>query len=68
MGNSLLDIIVFGRNAGINAARKAAEISTPEKLTLSHVNSFKKEMADAGIVTDEVSPRLLPDYARKVNG
>jgi succinate dehydrogenase / fumarate reductase flavoprotein subunit len=68
MGNSLLDIIVFGRNAGVNAAKKAAEISTPEKLTLSHVNSFKKEMADAGIVTDEVSPRLLPDYARKVNG
>jgi len=26
-----------------------------------------KEMADAGIVTDAVSPKLLPDYARKVN-
>ena len=67
MGNSLLDIIVFGRNAGINAAKVAAETEAPVNLTLSHVNSFKKEMADAGIVTDEVSPRLLPDYARKVN-
>jgi succinate dehydrogenase / fumarate reductase flavoprotein subunit len=67
MGNSLLDIIVFGRNAGINAAKVASETEAPANLTLSHVNSFKKEMADAGIVTDEVSPRLLPDYARKVN-
>ena len=27
---------------------------------------FVKEMADAGIVTDKVSPKLLPNYARKV--
>ena len=62
MGNSLLDIIVFGRNAGINAAKTAAEIEKPSALTLSHVESFKKEMADNGIVTDEVSPKLLPRY------
>ncbi len=68
MGNSLLDIIVFGRNAGVQAAAAAKKIDTPATLSLAHVESFMKEMADAGIVTDAVSPRLLPDYARKVNG
>ena len=67
MGNSLLDIIVFGRNAGIQAAAAAKKIDAPAKLSLAHVESFMKEMADAGIVTDAVSPKLLPDYARKVN-
>ena len=67
MGNSLLDIIVFGRNAGINAAAVSKKIGAPESLTLAHVDSFMKEMADNGVVTDKVSPKLLPDYRRKVN-
>ncbi len=67
MGNSLLDIIVFGRNAGQNAAKYAKE-TTVGKLTLDHIARFEKECADAGIVTSEVSPKLLPDYTRKVNG
>ena len=62
MGNSLLDIIVFGRNAGINAAAAAKNTAVSEKLSLDHVENFKKEMADAGIVTDAVSPKLLPRY------
>ncbi len=62
MGNSLLDIIVFGRNAGVHAAEAAKNTATPEGLTLAHVDDFMKEMADAGIVTDEVSPKLLPRY------
>ena len=66
MGNSLLDIIVFGRNAGINAA-KAAENTTVGELTLKHIDAFEKEIADAGIETDAISPKLLPDYTRKVN-
>ena len=66
MGNSLLDIIVFGRNAGQNAA-KAAKTTEVKELTLSHVDAFQKELDDAGIVSDCVSPKLLPDYTRKVN-
>ena len=62
MGNSLLDIIVFGRNAGINAAAVAKNTTVSDKLNLDHVESFKKEMADAGIKTDKVSPKLLPRY------
>ncbi len=64
MGNSLLDIIVFGRSAGKNAADRAKETKIG-KLTLSHVEKFAKEMKDAGIESDIVSPKLLPDYTRK---
>ncbi|MBR4293011.1 MAG: FAD-binding protein [Clostridia bacterium] len=65
MGNSLLDIIVFGRNAGINAAATAKNTEKAEKLTLSHVDAFVKEMADAGIKSDIVSPKLLPNYTNQ---
>lgn len=64
MGNSLLDIIVFGRTAGKNAAAKSKETETG-RLSLDHVNAFAKEMAEAGIKTDMVSPKLLPDYTHK---
>ena len=65
MGNSLLDIIVFGRNAGRHASQKAKEV-TVGKLTLAHLDAFNRELAEAGIDTDTLSPRLLPDYRRKV--
>lgn len=66
MGNSLLDIIVFGRNAGVNASAKAKNV-TVGKLTLDHIERFAKEMADAGIETDAVSPKLLPNYTKQKN-
>ena len=64
MGNSLLDIIVFGRSAGKNAAQKAKNTEVGA-LTLSHIEKFEQEIESAGIVTDTVSPKLLPSYARK---
>jgi len=64
MGNSLLDIIVFGRSAGINAAAKAKD-TVVGKLSLAHVEKFEKEIADAKIETQLVSPKLLPDYTKK---
>ncbi len=64
MGNSLLDIIVFGRNAGRNAANQSKTV-TVGTLSLDHVEKFAKECADAGIESDMVSPKLLPNYARK---
>ena len=66
MGNSLLDVIVFGRNAGKHAAAKAKDVVVGN-LTLDHVAKFEKELEDAGITPDTVSPMLLPDYTRKVN-
>lgn len=61
MGNSLLDIIVFGRSAGKNAAARAAKTATG-RLTLAHIDRYEAEMKAVGIVTEEVSPKLLPDY------
>ena len=65
MGNSLLDIIVFGRSAGKNAAEKSKTVK-PGRLTLDHVSAYEKELEGAGIETELVSPKLLPDYTRKV--
>ena len=65
MGNSLLDVIVFGRNAGIYAAAKSKETAVPEGLTVEHIKKFDSELASAGIETEVVSPKLLPSYARK---
>ena len=64
MGNSLLDIIVFGRDAGKAAAEQAKKV-TVGKLTLSHVDEFEKELEEAGIKPEKLSPQLLPDYTRK---
>ena len=63
MGNSLLDIIVFGRNAGKAAARRAKEV-TLGKMNLDHVQAYAKELEEAGINETGVSPLLLPKYAR----
>ena len=64
MGNSLLDIIVFGRSAGQNAAAKAKDVQVG-KLTLDHIAKFENEIKEAGIETTVVSPKLLPDYTKK---
>ena len=65
MGNSLLDIIVFGRNAGQYASAKAKTVSAAGKLNVDHVKAFAEEMKKAGVKSEIVSPKLLPDYARK---
>ena len=64
MGNSLLDVVVFGREAGIEAGKMYKNISLCEtsKMNLDHVTAFEKERKDAGITEDAVSPKLLPVY------
>jgi succinate dehydrogenase / fumarate reductase flavoprotein subunit len=66
MGNSLLDIIVFGRNAGQNAAKVAKDVKVG-KLTLAHIEKFENEIAKAGIKTEAVSPKLLPNYTKQAD-
>ena len=61
MGNSLLDIIVFGRIAGIKAAEKAKTVELG-KLSLKHVADYANEMNAAGINSNVPSPKLLPVY------
>lgn len=65
MGNSLLDVIVFGRDAGESAAKKAKTVDKVGTLTLDHVEKFNEELKKAGITPKKLSPQLLPDYARK---
>ena len=64
MGNSLLDVVVFGREAGIEAGKMFKNISLCEtsKMNLDHVTAFEKERKDAGSTEDVVSPKLLPVY------
>ena len=62
MGNSLLDIIVFGRIAGENAAVFSKDQAKEGQLNLDHVRKYHKELEEAGIITDRVAPMLLPDY------
>ncbi len=66
MGNSLLDIIVFGRNAGRNAANrsKTGESAKNENLSLSHIDAFENELKKAGAQSGITSPVLLPKYTK----
>ena len=52
------------RTAGKNAAAKSKDVKVG-KLTLEHINKFDAEREAAGIKTDAVSPKLLPDYRRQ---
>ena len=62
MGNSLLDVAVFGRIAGRSAAAFAKSGAEDGKPSLDHVWSYHEELKAAGIETDRQSPMLLPDY------
>jgi succinate dehydrogenase/fumarate reductase flavoprotein subunit len=64
MGNSLLDIIVFGRRAG-QAAATYAGTAALGVVTVEHLTKFRRDLKDAGIAPAGVSPRLIPDYVRR---
>ena len=60
-GNSLSDIFVFGRRAGLLAGQKYRDIKTG-KLTLDHLVQYHQELRDTGIENHRKSPILLPEY------
>ncbi len=62
-GNSLLDVLVFGRIAGRNAALYVKEKAREGRLTLDHVKKYHRELEEAGIDRTMISPILLPDYS-----
>ncbi len=64
MGNSLLDICVFGRRAGAAAAQRAKEYRDGAMLTLDHVARWNQERAEAGLMDGIIAPVILPDYTR----
>jgi len=63
MGNSLLDIIVFGRIAGRTAAAWVGDGWREAGLSLDHVRRYHAELDDAGVGNGRVAPMLLPDYS-----
>jgi succinate dehydrogenase / fumarate reductase flavoprotein subunit len=64
MGNSLLDTQVFGRIAGM-AAAKYAKKARYGKTTLEHVKKYIAELKKAKIDKTRRAPILLPDYREK---
>jgi len=62
MGNSLLDVTVFGRIAGDTAALYVKKWKEDGSLSLDHVRKHNKEVAELGIDPAKVAPMLLPDY------
>ena len=63
MGNSLLEICVFGRRAG-RAAAQYALATRPGRPTLAHLAPWEQALAEAGLNGALKSPILLPDYTR----
>ena len=64
IGNSTLDLFVFGRRAGRSAAKWANQAKLG-KLTLDHVCRWQREIENAGLQEMPVSPMLLPNYANQ---
>ena len=64
MGNSQLDLYVFGRRAGIAAAERAKTAEIGE-LNLNHINEYEKLLEKEGIETDRKTPMVLPEYRGK---
>jgi succinate dehydrogenase / fumarate reductase flavoprotein subunit len=68
IGNSTLELFVFGRRAGKAAARYAREVKRGIP-TLEHIRRWQHELEKAGLADKRpVSPQLLPDYARRTKG
>jgi len=60
-GNALTSCYVFGRRAGIYAAKHAKKTKLG-KLTLDHVTKYEIILKEAGIEMDRRTPIILPDY------
>ncbi len=63
-GNSLSDLFVFGRRAGLDVGERFRDIETGRP-TLDHVLKYMQELKDQGLYNQMSSPMLLPDYRFK---
>jgi aspartate oxidase len=64
MGNSLLDICVFGRRAGTSAACWAQQ-AQPGHPTLAHLEEWRRLRREADLQPTTASPMILPDYTTR---
>jgi succinate dehydrogenase/fumarate reductase flavoprotein subunit len=62
MGNSLLDIVVYGKISGKSATEYVKSSFKDGKLTLDHVRAFEEELKASGAGDGRVAPMLVPDY------
>ena len=62
MGNSLQDILTFGRRAGKVSASYVKGGVELTALTLNHLAAFEEELKQAGIKDPLLGPMVLPDY------
>jgi L-aspartate oxidase len=62
MGNSLLDILSFGRRSGVAAAARRAGLPQ-RKVGIAHLADWQRELTLAGLPLERRSPRLFPAYA-----
>jgi len=65
MGNSTLDCMVFGRRAGMSAAKLVRTGKKGSKLTLEHLHRYVDALKKAGIKPERRAPLLLPEYRGK---
>ena len=64
MGNSLLDLMVFGKRAGLTASARAKS-DAQGSLSLDHLKQFRAEAKKHGVTDQVTSPMVLPAYTRK---
>ncbi|MFW9851575.1 MAG: FAD-binding protein [Candidatus Thorarchaeota archaeon] len=65
MGNSLLEINVFGRRAGIQASKEIKKAKVG-KLTLDHVRKTTETLDTLKLKEKRYGPMLLPEYRSEI--
>jgi len=60
MGNSLLDITVFGRRAALSIQK---ELPSRKTVTLSRLKKFREELKTISSRREIMSPQLFPEVA-----
>jgi len=63
MGNALLEIISFGRRAGI-AAAKDRNTRGHKQITIDHISNLRRELMQNNMSMTNKAPLLFPDYAQ----
>jgi succinate dehydrogenase / fumarate reductase flavoprotein subunit/L-aspartate oxidase len=66
MGNSLQDVLTFGRRSGKTAAEYVKRGVAIKRLTIDHVVRFEEELKKTGVEDPGMAPMLLPDYTTEV--
>ncbi len=61
MGNALLEIISFGRRAGLHAAQRRVK-QKHQKISISHLIKFRNDLTKASLPMALKGPMLFPDY------